>query len=153
MPSMNYNNSSTQRTTSSRRRHQEQQYNVDPLNTVDGEDDFAHENSYDRNSAIADSNRSDQQEHHYHSDLFEPLTYEEADENQLAEFFMTLDIDAAFGECDNVINNLPKDSGKQSTKRRRLSNSSDSYASSFSHDVDDFDDATRLQRKHRTSSK
>merc|ERR1719343_1255232 len=91
---------------------------------------------------VNNTNESDQ------SDLYLPLTYDEADEDQLAELFRTLDIDVSFGGFDTYINNISKvsiDSERHSTKRRRLSNSADSYASSFSDDADDYD-GTGLQR-------
>ena len=82
-------------------------------------------------------------------DLYTPLAYEEADENQLADFFTTLDIDVSFGGCDNVINNMSEVSTnreRQSAKRRRLSNGGDSFSSSYSDEIYNHD-GTGLQRK------
>ena len=82
-------------------------------------------------------------------DLYAPLAYEEADENQLAEFFTTIDIDVYFGGCDNVINNMSEVSTnreRQSAKRRRLLNGGDSFSSSFSDETYNYD-GTGLQRK------
>lgn len=96
---------------------------------------------------IANINESKQEEQH--PDLYTPLSYDEADENQLAEFFTTLDIDISFGGCNSVINNISQVSestGRQSAKRRRLSNDGDSLSSSFSDESYDYD-GTGLQRK------
>lgn len=115
-----------------RLRQQQEPYDVTPLN---------------EESTIVEINQLNQQEEQ--SDLYTPLAYEEADENQLADFFMTLDFDVSFGGCDNVISNMSEVSTnreRQSAKKRRLSNSGDSFSSSFSDETYNHD-GNGLQRK------
>ena len=121
-----------------RTRHQRHPYSPTPLN---GSEQPMIQNIYDH-STENDNNQS------HKSDLYSPLAYDEADEDQLAEFFRTLDIDFSFGGCDHINNmsQVSTDAERHSIKRRRLSNSADSYASSFSEDADDYD-GIGLQRK------
>ena len=139
---MNINHSSNSARSIHRDWQQQDPYSPTPLKVVDEDETSMIEKNFDK-SAVNDNDQS------YQSDLYSPLTYEEADEDKLAEFFQTLDIDFSFGECDTYINNISTvstDTERQSTKRRRLSNSADSYSSSFSDDTDD-NDGAELQRK------
>lgn len=130
-----------------RMRQQEEPKSVSPIQSDDENDDASTiQNIFNNKNSEYSTNASsnDQQ-----IDLFTPLSYDEADENQLVDFFATFDIDVSFGECDNVINNLseiPLDTTRNTTKRRRLSNSGDSYSTAFSDESYDYD-GDRLQRK------
>eukprot|EP00533_Pseudo-nitzschia_delicatissima_P012373 CAMPEP_0197273354 /NCGR_PEP_ID=MMETSP1432-20130617/11166_1 /TAXON_ID=44447 /ORGANISM="Pseudo-nitzschia delicatissima, Strain UNC1205" /LENGTH=152 /DNA_ID=CAMNT_0042739005 /DNA_START=108 /DNA_END=566 /DNA_ORIENTATION=+ len=131
-----------------RMRQQQDPKSVTPIQSDDENDDastiqniFNNKNS-DYSTNVSSNN--DQQ-----IDLFTPLSYDEADENQLVEFFTTIDIDVSFGECDSIINNLskiPSDTTRNATKRRRLSNSGDSCSTAFSDESYDYD-GDSLQRK------
>merc|ERR1711897_86431 len=89
------NHSSNTMKSFNRTRHQRNPYSPTPLN--ESEIPMI-QNNYDK-STVNNSNQIDQ------SDLYSPLAYDEADEDQLAEFFRTLDIDVSFGGCD-YINNM-----------------------------------------------
>ena len=79
-------------------RQEQEPYNITPLNSEDEDNVSTIQNTYDeKGSAITNMIQSEQQENQHQFDLYAPLTYEEADENQLAEFFETLDIDVSFG--------------------------------------------------------
>eukprot|EP00535_Pseudo-nitzschia_heimii_P012842 CAMPEP_0197193942 /NCGR_PEP_ID=MMETSP1423-20130617/28298_1 /TAXON_ID=476441 /ORGANISM="Pseudo-nitzschia heimii, Strain UNC1101" /LENGTH=151 /DNA_ID=CAMNT_0042647269 /DNA_START=189 /DNA_END=647 /DNA_ORIENTATION=- len=139
---MNINDSNKTVRTFHRTRYQQDPYSPTPLNVEDDAETSIIQKPFKR-SALDDINYSEQ------FDLYSPLAYEEADEDQLAELFQTLDIDFSFGGCDTYIKNMSKVSksaDRHTTKRRRLSNSADSYSSSFSDDTDDYDGA-ELQRK------
>ncbi len=84
-------------------------------------------------------------------DLYTPLSYDEADEDQLVEFFTTIDIES-FGECENVIDNLSEislETTRQTTKRRRLSNSGDSCSTAFSDEAYDYDGTGTQKKRNR----
>jgi len=135
-------------TTLTRLRDQQKPYSVTTSNSIDCDDSPTIRNTFnDEKPAIAEP---DQQEQQNQFDLYIPLSPEEADEDQLAEFFNTLDIDVSFGGCDNdVINNISEvstNTERHSAKRRRLSASGNSYSTSFSDETDDYDDIG-LQRK------
>lgn len=129
-------------------RQQQEPKSVSPIQSEDENDDastiqniFNNKNSEHNTNALINN---DQQ-----IDLFTPLSYDEADEDQLVEFFSIVDIDVSFGEYDNIINNLseiPLDTTRNTTKRRRLSNSGDSCSTAFSDESYDYD-GDRLQRK------
>ena len=130
-----------------RLRQQQEPKSAAPLNSKDEDDNSTVQNIFVKKSPINNASDSDHQEPQ--PDLYTPLSYDEADENQLVDFFTTIDIDASFGGFDNVINNLsdvPLNSSRQSAKRRRLSNGGDSCSTSFSDEMYDYDGA-ELQRK------
>jgi len=120
-----------------RLRQQQEPKTVAPLNSTDEDESSTIQNIFnEKKTPIQTNNDSDETEQQ--PDLYTPLSYDEADENQLVEFFMNIDIDASFGGFGNAIDNLsevPLDSTRHSTKRRRLSNSGDSVSTAFSEDT------------------
>lgn len=154
---MNLPHPSKTTTTLTRLRGQQEPITVTPHKSIDEDERSTIRNTFnDKKSTFADENGSDREEQQ--SDMYAPLSYDEADENQLAEFFMTLDIDVSFGDSETVINNMSEASPnteRQSAKRRRLSNSGDSISSSLSEETYDYYGNEELQRKQhifRTSS-
>ena len=145
---MNTYHSSKTMTMLNRIRQQQDTQNIASLNSTDeDESSTIQKNSNEKSDLISSADNSE--EHQLQSDLFTPLSYDEADENQLAEFFMTIDIDASFGGFGNVIDNLsevPLESTRQSAKRRRLSNDGESCSTAFSDETYEYDGAG-LQRK------
>merc|ERR1712224_180655 len=151
-----YHHSSKSMTTLTRLREQQETYNVTPYHSEEEEDLSTVDNkSDDKKSTITDSttpsnqqeprNELQQSEPQNEPDLFTPLSYDEASEDQLAEFFTNIDIDVSFGGCDSIINNmadLSEDTSRH-TKRRRLSNSGDSFSTSFSDEIYDYDEARK----------
>eukprot|EP00531_Pseudo-nitzschia_arenysensis_P016366 CAMPEP_0116133978 /NCGR_PEP_ID=MMETSP0329-20121206/10401_1 /TAXON_ID=697910 /ORGANISM="Pseudo-nitzschia arenysensis, Strain B593" /LENGTH=155 /DNA_ID=CAMNT_0003628659 /DNA_START=152 /DNA_END=619 /DNA_ORIENTATION=- len=121
---------------------------VTPIHSADESDDSSTiQNNFNKMTSEQSANAS--ADHNEQTvDLYTPLSYDEADEDQLVDFFTTIDIDS-FGECENVINNLseiPLETTRQTTKRRRLSNSGDSCSTAFSEDTYGYD-GTEMQRK------
>jgi len=153
LTTMNLHHPSKTMTTLTRLRGQQEPIPVTPNKSVDEDEHSTILNTFNDKTA---QNGSDQEEQQ--SDMYAPLSYDEADEDQLAEFFMTLDIDVSFGDSETVINNISEvspNTERQSAKRRRLSNSGDSFSSSFSEETYDYDGNEELQRKQnifRTSS-
>jgi len=111
-------------------------YKITPNNSEDDDDDRStSESSYDVKGTTLTPVSVPQCERHQ-SDLYAPLSPEEADEDQLAEFFTTLDFDASFGSLPpppllsfdmDEVSHSQSDSettNKHERKRRRLSFSS-----------------------------
>jgi len=135
-----------------RLRQQQEPEKVVPVNTTDEDESSTIQNIFnEKKTPINTNDDSDKQEQQ--PDMYTPLSYDEADENQLVEFFMTIDIDASFGGFGNVIDNLsevPLDSTRHSTKRRRLSSSGDSVSTAFSEDTFEYDGARKLGGSSRS---
>lgn len=157
--------------TLTRLRRQQPPYRITPSNSEDEEDERSTiRSTFDIKLVLADDDVTEQehqsQEEQQRSDLFTPLTPEEADEEQLAEFFKMLDVDTAFGECvpprtltfDNVINNMSDltcdidmETEGHSSKRKRVSPGDvSSFSSSFT-EIDSLD-AIKFRRKQSRSS-
>ncbi|VEU41542.1 unnamed protein product [Pseudo-nitzschia multistriata] len=138
-------------------RGEQQPYEVTPTNSEDEDDDSTDQSNRDDEEFKTFHGIQSQNDHDHHSDLYRPLTPEEADEDQLAEFFTALDFDISFGalpltqvqcETDATIHNDSKTLEEQHTsKRRRL------LISSYSceEEGDDGRDLN-LQRKRRAPS-
>jgi len=137
-------NRSSEAITTSTRVHQKQEpYSRNPLSAMDESESSMVQNIF-KKSVSEEIEQSD------NDDLYKPLSYEEADEDKLAEFFYTLDVDVSFEGCNGVINNMSEistNTDKHSTKRRRLSNSAGSFSSSFSDDSEDYDGMQRKQNR------
>ena len=135
-----------------RLRQQQDTQNIVSLNSTDEDESSTIQNIFNQKKSPT-SSANDSEDQQPQSDLFTPLSYDEADENQLAEFFTTIDIDASFGGFGDVIDNLsevPLESTRQSAKRRRLSNDGASCSTAFSDETYEYDGA-ELQRKQETA--
>jgi hypothetical protein len=146
---MNTYHSSKTMTMLNRLRQQQDTQNIAPLESTEEDESSTVQNIFIEKKSPISSN-DDSEEQHQPSDLYTPLSYDEADENQLAEFFTTIDIDASFGGFGNVIDNLsevPLESTRQSAKRRRLSNSGDSCSTAFSDETYEYDGPGLLRKQ------
>ena len=99
-------------------------------------------------------------------DLYTPLAPEEADEDQLAEFFKALDVDVLFGECCFTLPLLLTDDDdkievasnsdittteRHASKRIRMSSGGDSFSSSYSKDTYDYDETRKRSKSIRNT--
>lgn len=147
---MNTYHSSKTMTMLKRLRQQQNEQNIAPIDSTDEDESSTVQNIFVEKKNRIPSNGEEQQPQ---SDLYTPLSYDEADEDQLAEFFTTIDIDSSFGGFGSVIDNLsevPLESTRQSAKRRRLSNSGDSCSTAFSDETYEYD-GSGLLRKHEAA--
>ena len=123
---------------------------VTPMKSANQNDDSSTiQNVFNIKTSVEQNVNASDHHDHQQIDLYRPLSYDEADENQLVDIFTTIDIEVSFGEYENVIKNLseiPLDTERQSAKRRRLSNSGDSYSTAFTDETKDYD-GTELPRK------
>ena len=133
---------------------------ITPNNSKDDDDDnrSTFESSNDDKGITLTPVSGPQSEQHQ-SDLYTPLSPEEADEDQLAEFFTTLDFDVSFGslppppllsfDMDEVYQSqsVPETTKRHEMKRRRLSFSSylSDEAGNFNFKYDETE--SDLQRK------
>ena len=162
---MNFHHASKTMNTLTRLRQQQQQqqqqsYHITPENSDDEDGGATIRNNHDSKkikSTVVTTSPKDQVEQQI--DLYTPLTPDEADEDQLAEFFNALDVDVSFGECLTPalllnIDNEQKNSSdittskQHASKRRRVSSGGDSLSSSSSEETDDRNETELgLQRK------
>mmetsp|Transcript_709 Transcript_709/g.1496 ORF Transcript_709/g.1496 Transcript_709/m.1496 type:complete len:173 (-) Transcript_709:206-724(-) len=155
---MSFHYASKTFTTLKRLRSQLEPYEITPVNSEDEADLSASESNHnDKDDDSIRTPKSEQQ-----TDLYAPLSPEEADEDQLAEILTTLDMDASFGslppitlsfDMDEIVHAESSTRRDQPSKRRRLSHFFET------HDETDDDNETYtkcdevLRRNQRVSRK